>query len=93
MTVFFENLLSLSMISSFFIIAVFVLRLIFKKAKVPSYICCVMWVLAAIRLVFPFSIESRLSLVPRTLAVNMISADLSNAYDSGFASKASLNAP
>ncbi len=89
MTVFFENLLSLSMISSFFIIAVFVLRLIFKKAKVPSYICCVMWALAAIRLVFPFSIESRLSLLPRTPAVNMISADLPNAYDSGFASDVS----
>ncbi len=84
MTVFFEKLLSLSMISSFFIIAVFVLRLIFKKAKVPSYICCVMWALAAIRLVFPFSIESRLSLVPRTPAVNMLSADLPHTYESGF---------
>ncbi len=84
MTVFFERLLSLSMISSFFIIAVFVLRLIFKKAKVPSYICCVMWALAAIRLVFPFSIESRLSLVPRTPAVNMLSADLPHTYESGF---------
>ncbi len=58
----FLKLLNMSILASWLVLAVIVLRLFFKKA--PKWIRGVLWVLVAIRLLCPFSIESVLSLIP-----------------------------
>ncbi|MBE6753139.1 MAG: hypothetical protein E7559_02095 [Ruminococcaceae bacterium] len=61
MTVFLK-IFNMSIAASWLIAAVVILRLLLKKA--PRWTICLLWVLVAVRLVCPFSIESRLSLVP-----------------------------
>lgn len=58
----FLKALNLSISASYLIIAIIAARLILKRA--PKALYCVLWLLVAIRLVFPFSIESAFSLVP-----------------------------
>ncbi len=58
----FYKLLEMSISASWLIAVVIVLRLFFKR--IPRKIVCCLWALVALRLVCPFSIESRLSLVP-----------------------------
>lgn len=62
MTDFFLDLVNISITASYIILAVVLLRLAFKK--IPKKFICLLWGIAAIRLVFPFSIESALSLIP-----------------------------
>ena len=56
------KLINMSIPAGFLIIAVILLRLLFKKA--PKSLRCVMWALVGIRLICPFSLESFYSLVP-----------------------------
>ncbi|MDO4380802.1 MAG: M56 family metallopeptidase [Clostridia bacterium] len=58
----FLKIFNMSLTAVWIILAVMVLRLIFKKA--PKTLACALWLLAAVRLVLPFSVESALSLVP-----------------------------
>ena len=58
----FIEILNNSLITSLLIIAVIIVRMIIKKA--PKWFSCVLWGLVAIKLVFPFSIESVFSIVP-----------------------------
>lgn len=58
----FRNMLNASFQGSVVIAAVFALRLVLKKA--PKKYICLLWILAGIRLLMPFSIESNLSLQP-----------------------------
>lgn len=58
----FLQLLNMSITASWLVLAVIVLRLVFKKA--PKAMRCLLWALVAIRLLCPFSIESVLSLIP-----------------------------
>lgn len=58
----FIKLLNMSLVAGWLILTVIALRFFFKK--VPKWIMCVLWALVAVRLVFPFSIESMLSLIP-----------------------------
>lgn len=60
----FANLVRISMMANWLILAVMLLRFLLKKA--PRWITCVLWALVALRLVFPFSIESPVSLIPQT---------------------------
>lgn len=62
MTKFLYSLLQMSIMAGWLIIAVVVLRLFLKK--VPRRIVCLLWALVAIRLIFPFTIESSFSLQP-----------------------------
>ena len=62
MSVVFLKLLNMSFTATWLILAILLLRLILKKA--PKWISCLLWALAAVRLVCPFSIESGLSLIP-----------------------------
>ena len=64
----FLHLLNLSISASFLVLAVLVLRLLLKKA--PKWISCLLWGLAGLRLVFPFSIESIFSLIPSAETVS-----------------------
>jgi beta-lactamase regulating signal transducer with metallopeptidase domain len=58
----FIRLLNNTFVASVLIIAVIITRILIRKA--PKWISCALWGLVAIRLVFPFSIESVLSLIP-----------------------------
>lgn len=66
----FVDLFNMSITASYLILAIMIVRLLLKK--VPKWITCLLWALVGIRLVFPFSIESALSLIPssQTIAVN-----------------------
>lgn len=59
---FFYWTLNASISASFLVLAIILLRFIFKKA--PKALLVALWGLVAIRLVCPFSLESALSLVP-----------------------------
>lgn len=56
------QMLNMSITASWLIIAVIIARLLIRKA--PKWISCLLWGLVMIRLVCPFSFESRLSIVP-----------------------------
>lgn len=58
----FLKILNMSITASFLILVVIILRLAFKNA--PKWIRCVMWSMVGIKLLLPFSFESRLSVLP-----------------------------
>lgn len=58
----FTEIVTLSITGSIFVAAVMVLRLLFRKA--PRWIFCLLWAMAALRLVLPLHIETELSLMP-----------------------------
>ena len=58
----FLKLVNMSISASWLVLAVLVLRLIFKKA--PKWVNVLLWGIVAVRLICPFSIESALSLIP-----------------------------
>ena len=58
----FLNILNMSITASWLVLAVAVLRLLFKKA--PKAIFVALWALVGLRLICPFSVESVLSLIP-----------------------------
>ncbi len=62
MGAFFLKLVNLSIASGWLVLAVFLLRALFRRA--PRWIFCLLWGLAALRLICPISLESPLSLVP-----------------------------
>jgi beta-lactamase regulating signal transducer with metallopeptidase domain len=65
----FLKLLNMSITASWLILAVLILRLLLKKA--PKWVLCVLWAMIAIRLIYPFSIESTLSLVPSAETISV----------------------
>ena len=62
MTNLFLGFLNRSLSAAILILAVVLVRLVFKKA--PKWLLCALWALAAVRLLCPVSIESVLSLIP-----------------------------
>lgn len=58
----FMGILNLSIVSSFVILAVLILRLLLKKA--PKAIRYVLWAMVGLRLAVPYSVESNLSIIP-----------------------------
>lgn len=64
----FSDVLNVSITASWLVLAVMLLRLLLKKA--PKWIHVALWGLVALRLLLPFSIESRFSLVPSTETVH-----------------------
>ncbi len=68
MTAVFIKILNMSISASWIVLAVLILRLLLKKA--PKWITVVLWGMVALRLVFPFSIESAFSLIPSTVTVD-----------------------
>ncbi len=63
----FAKLVSLSLLANWLVVAVILLRILLRKA--PRRIVCMLWAIVALRLVFPFSIESPVSMVPQTTSV------------------------
>ena len=74
---------NLSIAASYFILAIVVFRLIFRKA--PKWVNCILWALVGLRLAIPFSIESDLSLLPtsHTVITDRESTGLPFSVDSG----------
>ena len=64
-----ETLLTVSVQGGIVILAVAALRLMLKRA--PKRAVCLLWLLAGLRLLLPFQIESSLSLQPRQEAVTI----------------------
>ncbi len=60
----FLKLLNMSITAGWIVLAVVLLRLLLKKA--PKWISCLLWVLVGLRLILPFSFESKVSVVPST---------------------------
>jgi len=58
----FLKVLNLSITASWAVLAVIIIRLLLKKA--PKWISCMLWLIVALRLALPFSIESVFSLIP-----------------------------
>lgn len=65
----FITILNLSISASWIILAVILVRAIFKK--MPKVILRFLWLLVGLRLIIPFSIESSLSLVPNVQPLSM----------------------
>ena len=70
MTNLFLDLLNMSITAGYLVLAIAVVRLVFKK--LPKWINCLLWVLVGVRLICPVSFESGFSLIPssQTVSVN-----------------------
>ena len=66
MNAFVSQLARQSLTGGWMILALVLLRPLIKK--LPRWISCLLWALAAVRLVLPFTLESRMSLVPQRIA-------------------------
>ncbi len=60
----FLKLLNMSITAGWLILAVLCIRLLFRK--IPKWVNCLLWGVAAIRLICPFSIESQFSILQST---------------------------
>ncbi len=58
----FIKILNMSITASYFVIALIILRAVFRK--IPKWLNCALWGLVGLRLILPFSFESILSLIP-----------------------------
>lgn len=83
MDVIFLELLNRSIAAGWLILAVMILRLLFKKA--PRWMSCLLWGLVAVRLICPFSVESIFSLIPSAeiISQDTVSYSPNPAIDSG----------
>ena len=64
----FLKIINMSISASYIVLAVILLRLLLKKA--PKWITVLLWGIVALRLVFPFSVESVISLMPSAEVVS-----------------------
>ena len=64
----FLNAVNMSISASWLILAVLIFRLVFRKA--PKWVSVLLWGIVAARLLFPFSVESALSLIPSAETVS-----------------------
>ena len=67
----FIDFLNTSITASYIIVAVLLVRAIFKK--LPKKFICALWAVAGLRLIMPFSIESAFSLIPSTKTIDPVS--------------------
>ena len=74
----FLKAVELSMAACLLILAVLVLRVIFRKA--PRWIFCVLWGLVALRLVCPISLESSFSLIPQSIGSGTLVEEWADIY-------------
>ena len=79
----FLEIVNRSIAASWIVIAVLVLRLCLKKT--PKWVNVLLWGIVAVRLIFPFSIESALSLIPsaETLSPEVVQFDPAPTITSG----------
>ncbi len=68
MSEFFLSVVNMSISASWIVLAVLILRFALKKA--PKWITVLLWAVVAIRLICPFTIESKVSLIPSAQTVS-----------------------
>ena len=79
----FIHVLNISITASFLVLAIILYRLFAKKS--PKWVSVLLWGLVGLRLLFPFSIESALSLIPSKNTIpTTITHDRYPALDTGF---------
>lgn len=84
MTQVFLKVLNMSISAGWLILAVLVLRLVLKRA--PKWVNVLLWGMVAVRLIFPFTITSSLSLLPSAETVPMgIAMEAEPGINSGIA--------
>ena len=66
----FLKIVNMSISACWIVLAIILLRFVLKKA--PKWINCVLWGLAGLRLVFPFSFESVFSLIPSAETITKV---------------------
>lgn len=83
-TAIFLHFFNVSISASFLALALVLFRFIFKKA--PKWLVVSLWVLVAIRLIVPFSLESALSLIPskEVIPTEIMSVDPTKTHDTAF---------
>ena len=80
----FLNILTASIHGSIIIMVILLLRPILKKA--PKNTLCLLWLVACLRLMLPFEIQSSFSLQPELDAVAVPGAEYAEQMTSGFQS-------
>ena len=79
----FISAVNVSIVASFLVLAIILYRLFAGKA--PKWVSVLLWGLVGLRLLFPFNIESALSLIPsKTTIPTTITHDRYPALDTGF---------
>ncbi len=68
MTKVFLSVVNMSIAASWIVLAILLLRFLLKKA--PKWLSVLLWAVVAIRLVCPFAIESKVSLIPSTQTIS-----------------------
>ena len=81
MDMIFLKLLNMGLAAGWLILAILPLRILLKKA--PKRVCCVLWGIAALRLVCPLSLRAPFSLIP--------SAEILNAHTVQYARRPTVN--
>ncbi len=66
----FLKVLNMSVTAGWLILAVLLIRCLLRKA--PKWLMCLLWGVVAVKLIFPFSIESSFSLIPAAEPVRII---------------------
>ena len=82
----FLDIFNLSITASWLILAVLAVRFVFRK-RAPKWVNCLLWSLVGFRLLVPFTLESRFSLIParESVSTNLLSSDAPSGYiQSGF---------
>ncbi|MBR3766959.1 MAG: hypothetical protein IKL10_01795 [Clostridia bacterium] len=77
----FLKIVNMSISACWIVLAILLLRIVLKKA--PKWINCVLWGLAGLRLVMPFSFESIFSLIPSAETITKIPDSPRPHIDSG----------
>ena len=81
----FIHVLNISIAASFLVLAIILYRLFAKKT--PKWVSVLLWGLVGLRLLFPFNIESAMSLIPSKNTIpTTITHDRYPALDTGFGS-------
>lgn len=78
----FLKILNMSIAACWLILALLLLRPLLKKA--PRQLSCLLWALAALRLILPFAPQSPISLVPSANTVKEGAAEKELDFDTGF---------
>ena len=81
----FAEILNISISAGILIVVCILVRLVFKN--MPKFVRCLMWLLVAVRLAFPFDIESPFSLLPAKEYVT-VSTEAGETYEKIFKDKA-----
>ena len=77
----FLKIVNMSISACWIVLAILLFRFVLKKA--PKWINCVLWGIAGLRLIMPFSLESALSLIPSSETISKLPDSPRPHIDSG----------